>query len=431
MGAGFMADYNYKIHSFGCKVNTYDASLLGKNLNGKREQDKDVEVHVINSCAVTAKASQESVKLARRIKKNHPKSKVVITGCAAQVDHKNLSTSREVDLIVANSHKSELNDKIQSLLKGEKLDKLYRSNIFKKEDLEAGAGLEEGRTRVFLKVQDGCDSFCSYCVIPFARGKSRSLGVEHLSEQVNKFYSDGIREVVLTGIHLGDYRDAELGLEDLVEALLLKTKMPRIKISSLEPQELTPRLLEIYQDDRMGKHFHISLQSACDQILESMKRQYRVKDIETCLQQIQNKFEAYVGMDVIVGFPGETQAQFDETFQRLNSLPWTKAHVFPFSPRPQTKAYRMEHQLDRSEILQRSKIIRGLATARLQSESKKQIGKTHYVLPLKSHLGLSKNGWQVRTKQELNLESHQEKVKIEALSNLSSTQMTLLGSLIL
>lgn len=411
---------NYQIHTFGCKVNTYDTSLLEKKLTHftkknkisknndntvkdplmKSSEDFSEDVHVLNSCAVTFEATKEAARLARRIKKKNPNSTVVLTGCAAQVDRKYFADEKAVDLVIGNSHKSDINNLIQRKLDGMP-DRVFHENIFKKEDLEFGAGLESSKTRAFLKIQDGCNSFCSFCVIPFARGKSRSIPVKDLVNKVNEFFETGLKEVILTGVHIGDYEDGDHRIEDLIDALLKQTQMPRFRLTSLEPVELSPRLLALYQDDRMCAHFHMSIQSAQTKVLTEMKRNYSAKEVEWSLTEIQKQWpKAFVGMDVIVGFPGETEEEFQETYDRLKSLPWTRIHVFPYSPRPMTKGARMEDQLDRSLILQRSKKLRNLSDKRWQLQAKEQIGSQLKVLPLAKReagfaVGLSRNYWNV------------------------------------
>ncbi|MCB0393331.1 MAG: radical SAM protein, partial [Bdellovibrionales bacterium] len=204
-----------QFQTFGCKVNTYDTGLLQQRLDGKNYSRP---VQVLNTCAVTGEATSEAIRTLRRIKRESPETLVVVTGCSAQVDTERFQDLAEVDLIVANSHKGMIGELIEKTIQGKLNEKVFKSNIFKKEDLELGGGLEDTHSRSFLKIQDGCNSFCSYCVIPFARGKSRSVPKEVIAERVSELGAQGIQEVVLTGIHIGDY---DFGLEDLVEYLLL------------------------------------------------------------------------------------------------------------------------------------------------------------------------------------------------------------------
>ena len=233
---------------------------------------------------------------------------------------------------------------------------------------------------VFLKIQDGCNSFCTFCVIPFARGKSRSLPLSVLREKVFELYEKGVREVVLTGVHIGDYENS---LAALVRDLLIKTPMPRFRLSSLEPIELTDELLELYSEPQMCKHFHMSVQSVCSPVLKAMKRKYSQKEVLESFEKIHKKFpKAFVGLDVIVGFPKETEEQFLETYKNLKESHWSQIHVFPYSPRPGTFSLKFE-TLDRNLILTRARRLRTLSYERFQTLAKKQIGDIKEVLVLK------------------------------------------------
>lgn len=412
----------YKIHTFGCKVNTYDTSLLQSKISALKPSEDQVRVHILNSCAVTHEATKEAGRLARTLKKQDQNAMVVLTGCAAQVDKKFFKDNEDIDLIVGNSHKGDLENLILKKLNHEITEKTYQSNIFKKEDLEFGAGLESSRTRAFLKIQDGCNSFCSFCVIPFARGKSRSIEIQKLVGKINEFYEQGLREVILTGVHVGDYEDQGRGLEDLVDAVLADTDMPRFRLTSLEPIELSSRLLQTYENPRMCPHFHMSIQSAQSRVLKDMKRKYDAQDVERSLRHIAESVPgAFVGMDVIVGFPGETTEEFTETYERLASLPWTRIHVFPYSPRPMTRALMMEGNHDRSLILERSKALRELSHLRWESEAQKQVGRVKEVLLLSKRSqgdiqALSRDYWNVLVPEhELKVDPHKygEELKVK------------------
>lgn len=420
----------YQTHTFGCKVNTYDTGLIQTNLNrhGMKgiSQKTDSQVHVLNTCAVTAEASKEAVRLIRRIKASEPLAKIVVTGCAAQVDTNLFETLPSVDLIVANSHKSQLPFLIQDLYRGTLPNKVFKENIFRKEDLEEGGGIEESHSRIFLKIQDGCNSFCSYCVIPFARGKSRSLSIRSLVQRVNDLYAQGFREAVLTGIHIGDYEDVVAGknlkLEDLVESLLKQTKMPRFRISSLEPVEVSERLIELYQDPRMAPHFHMSIQSANSRVLEQMRRNYGRSEVQGSLEMIAKKVpDVYVGMDVIVGFPSETHEDFEETYLTLANLPWTKIHVFPYSHRPGTRATKIGLDTPPVEKARRAERLRALSLERMNESAKAQVGKTVQTLMLnkRDKAGrvsfLSRNNWNILVPTEE--ARHPEEVQIRILDS--------------
>ncbi len=434
----------YKTHTFGCKVNTYDTGLIQANLNRQGmvadTKPNESQVHVLNTCAVTAEASKEAVRLIRRIKAAEPLAKIVVTGCAAQVDTNLFEGLPSVDLVVANSHKSQLPFLIQDLYRGNLANKVFKENIFKKEELEEGGGIEESHSRIFLKIQDGCNSFCSYCVIPFARGKSRSLTVRSLVQRVNDLYTQGFREVVLTGIHIGDYEDVVAGqvlrLEDLVENLLKKTQMPRFRISSLEPVEISERLIELYQDPRLAPHFHMSVQSANTRVLEQMRRNYGREQVQTALELIAKRVaDVYVGMDVIVGFPSETHEDFEETYLTLANLPWTKIHVFPYSHRPGTRATKIGLDTQPAEKSRRAERLRELSLDRMNDSAKSQIGKTAESLMLnkRDKTGrvsfLSRNNWNVLVPGVQRSFSDEVKVKITGSELNSRGEVTLCGEL--
>lgn len=399
----------YQVHTFGCKVNTYDAGLIQKNLNNSGfapvvSGEKNARIHVLNTCAVTAEATKEAVRYIRRLKVKDPFCTVVVTGCAAQVDTGSFENLPGADLVVANSHKGSLPELLNKHFRGELDQKVFKSNIFKKEDLEAGGGIEKNHTRAFLKVQDGCNSFCTYCIIPYARGKSRSIGIADLVHRVNELYKDGAREVVLTGVHIGDYEDVvgtnKYVLEDLIETLLQKTQVPRFRLASLEPVEVTDRMLELYVNPRMTPHFHMSIQSANTDVLFHMKRKYTQDDVRKSLlaiaEQVPNSF---VGMDVITGFPTETDEQFEDTYQCLKSLPWTKLHVFPYSERQGTRAAAMDVSVYPHVRAERAARLRELSIQRYQEQAQLQIGTIKKVLVLKSAAkggqGLSHDYWPV------------------------------------
>lgn len=399
----------YQVHTFGCKVNTYDAGLIQKNLNSHGfsplvSGEKDARIHVLNTCAVTAEATKEALRYIRRLKVKDPFCTVVVTGCAAQVDTGSFSNLPGADLVVANSHKGSLPDLLTKHFRGELTEKVFKSNIFKKEDLEAGGGIEKSHTRTFLKIQDGCNSFCTYCIIPYARGKSRSISIADLVSRINDLYAQGSREVVLTGVHIGDYED-EIGnkkyvMEDLIENLLVRTKMPRFRLSSLEPVEVSERLLDLYQDPRLCPHFHMSIQSANTDVLFHMKRKYTQEDVRKSLISIADRVPgAFVGMDVITGFPTENEEQFEDTYKTLADLPWTKLHVFPYSERQGTRAAAMDVSVYPHVRAERAAKLRDLSLARYEQQAQMQIGTMKKALILKNGAkggqGLSHDYWPV------------------------------------
>ena len=411
----------YSIKTFGCKVNTYDSAFLQKNLleSGWQEhfdsevrfQEADQKLdsnktqwHIVNTCAVTEEAVREACRWIHRYRKAHPHVRILVTGCAAQVETEQFTSLKEVDMVVANSDKQNLVNIINQA-KDHPQEKVFKSSIFKKTDLEIGGGLESHHTRLFLKIQDGCNSFCTFCVIPFARGKSRSISPEKLIQSVNQHYEQGVREVVLTGIHIGDYRvpgKENKGLAYLVRKILDQTQIPRIRLSSLEPVELDDELLELYSSSRMCKHFHLSVQSFHSDVLKNMKRKYGSQDVERALKKIHKHHDpVFVGMDIIAGFAGESQKQFEDTYTRLKDCPWTKLHVFPYSPRRFTYANKHLTSWPRSLILKRAALLRYLSESRYKKVSYGQIGTKKLVLPFKFSKtpgmcrGVSRDFWTV------------------------------------
>tara|TARA_B110001454_G_scaffold219192_1_gene251219 strand:- start:103923 stop:105263 length:1341 start_codon:yes stop_codon:yes gene_type:complete len=403
------SNLNLQYHTFGCKVNTYDTGLIQKNLKKHASlltasplvtlPAAKPAVHILNTCAVTKEATQQAVRLIRKLKAKEPFSTIVVTGCAAQVDTESFIDLPSVDLVVANSHKHELPFILDNFFRKRDLNKTFKSNIFKKEDLGVGGGEEDSHTRSFLKIQDGCNSFCSFCIIPYARGTSRSLKVKTLIERIWELESQKVQEVVLAGVHIGDYYDTDvnLGLEGLIEAILSKTKIQRIRLGSLEPIEVSDRLLDVFQDSRVCSHFHMSIQSAQSEVLKEMKRKYTRSDVETALHKIAVKVpNAYVGMDVITGFPTESENDFKETMTSLKSTPWTRIHVFPYSERKGTKAAVMETSVPHSVRKQRAEEMRTLSNQRLREQAEKQKGLVKKTLVLKKGQTLSRDYWNIK-----------------------------------
>lgn len=398
--------------TYGCKVNTYDSGLLQDQLKKAGIENRlNQDVHIVNTCAVTREATMEALRHIRKMKKKNPDSLVVVTGCAAQVDADDFVNEEAADYIIANSHKFSMNELLSEKLEGKSDERLKHSNIFEKEELDAEGGLEEGRSRAFIKIQDGCNSFCTYCVIPFARGKSRSIPIPGVIDKVNELSSKGFAEGILTGIHIGDYAsvksvddklkvvsargrnnpDRYYFLEDLIEQVLDYTKMPRFRLGSIEPGELTERLLRTYDNPRMCPHFHMSIQSACSKTLKDMKRKYDAKLVEKSLTDIQRLVpDAFVGMDVIVGFPGETASDFEETYERLASLPWTRIHVFPYSDRPGTKSESYAEKVDGAEKKRRASLLRELSSKRFKEKALEQIGQIKDCILLSKYKNKSK-----------------------------------------
>ncbi|MDE0152079.1 MAG: tRNA (N(6)-L-threonylcarbamoyladenosine(37)-C(2))-methylthiotransferase MtaB [Bdellovibrionales bacterium] len=390
---------DYTIKTFGCKVNTYDTSLLQKNLSHK--EDSSFKYHIINTCAVTENAILDSLRWIRSYRRKNPKDVIVVTGCGSQVELDRYSQSSDIHLIIGNSHKHQLADILKKYEEGSLKERVFHSNIFKNPPLGAGGQVEKNHTRFFLKIQDGCSQFCTFCIIPFARGKSRSLSISHLVDQINEKHAEGVHEVVLTGVHIGDYQDKDKNLYNLVSEVLKKTRIPRIRLSSLEPVELSDSLLSLYQDERMCRHFHLSIQSGSTRVLKNMKRNYTRADVQKCLDKIYNKTpSAFVGMDLIAGFPGETQTDFEDTYELFKNSYWTQMHVFPYSARPKTYALRMEGHCSQRDKTKRALLLRNLSHQRFHEQAELQVGKVKKVLPLQKG-AVSRDYWNVHFEDDL------------------------------
>lgn len=371
---------HYVIHTLGCKANTYDGQLIERALNDRGwtpAGDADTpDLIVVNSCTVTSEADRQSRKAANRLSRRYPDAKVVMTGCGAEVDPERHAATEGVDLVVGNQDKPKLVD----LVLAEVSESVGTSSDAKilggatgydrkrarhpetrtwpaPEEAFFTPPVDAGRTRVFLKVQEGCDAFCTYCIIPYARGPARHLRPIDLVRQVREVCAQGVTEVVLTGTALGDYGDGAsepFAFEDLVALLLRETPLQRLRTSSLDPKELSPRLREMLATEpRLCPHVHVSLQSPHDLILKRMKRRYTADDVVetlTDLGAISAQLESergltgglFVGMDVISGFPGETETMHRWSLERLASLPWHRLHVFPYSEREGTAATRLD-----------------------------------------------------------------------------------------
>lgn len=406
----------YRVLTLGCKANSYDSQLIEEELQRRgwlpASQDDAAELCIINSCTVTDEADRQSRRLASKLSNQNPGATVVITGCAAEVDPERLATSRGVSYVVGNSDKPRLvelalqarstqapSHTVLGQVRGyeEHLSRhpMDREWPSAEEQFPAGVRLEQGntlRTRAFLKIQEGCNAFCTYCIIPYGRGPARSQEPERVIEQVQRLVSDGAREVILTGTNLGEYgeefdsnarqpRGALLAA--LCARLLSETRLERLRVGSLDPTEIHDSLLELVQSSggRLCPHFHVSLQSPLTRILRGMKRRYSGVETEKTLLKIAERLpDAFVGMDVITGFPGEDLAAFEETVQVLTRLPWSRLHVFPYSERSGTPATRMKGSVPQVERLRRARELNALSRARQKEWVESQVRKSGGVL---------------------------------------------------
>ena len=378
-------------HTLGCKLNFSETSsisrLMEKEGFEKRLFDEVADVYVINTCSVTENADKECRYLLRQIRRKSPESFVVITGCYAQLKPKEIAEIPGVDLVLGAAEKFNIASHIRELVKGDPA-KICSCDIDQVQDFHEGYSFND-RTRAFLKVQDGCDYQCSFCTIPLARGKSRSDRLGNVLENVRKLASQGIQEIVLTGVNLGDFRNTkpegekkQLDFFDLTNALDQIKEMPRFRISSIEPNLLTNEIIGLVANsNRFMPHFHIPLQSGSNKILALMRRRYKRELYAERVALIKSLMpHAAIGVDVIVGFPGETEEDFRETREFLHSLDISYLHVFTYSERENTRAIDMKPVVPVSVRNERNKILRNLSYQKMQYFTALHAGQTRKVL---------------------------------------------------
>jgi threonylcarbamoyladenosine tRNA methylthiotransferase MtaB len=400
------------VHTLGCKLNYSESSaitrLMEKDGFIKKDFDELADVYVINTCSVTDNADKECRQLVRKIQRKAPASMVVITGCYAQLKPKEIAAIDGVDLVLGAQEKFNITHHLQQLTKGD-ATKICSCDIEEVSGFNSSFSLGE-RTRSFLKVQDGCDYNCSFCTIPMARGKSRSDSIENIIANVKELANSGVKEIVLTGINLGDYLtpltptlstsgegenakiDAKKGgnFYSLIQTLENLEDIERYRISSIEPNLLTKDIIEfVAASKKFMPHFHIPLQSGSNKILAAMRRRYKKELYREKIDLIKNLIpDCCIGADVIVGFPGETDEDFKETFDFLHSLDVSYLHVFTYSERDNTYATTIKPIVPVKVRNARNKILRNLSYQKLQYFTQQHSGETRKVL----FEGYNKNG---------------------------------------
>ena len=387
------------LHTLGCKLNFSETTAIGRMLENegfiKKEFDEVADVYVINTCSVTENADKECRQLVRRIQRKAPEAMVVITGCYAQLKPQEIASIPGVNLVLGAAEKFNISAHLKEISKND-ATRICSCDIEDVNIFTASHSIHE-RTRVFLKVQDGCDYNCSFCTIPMARGKSRSDSIDNVLKEVELIASKGTKEIVLTGINLGDFgkgfsggKKHEENFFDLIKELDKLSSIERFRISSIEPNLLSNEMIGfVANSNKFMPHFHIPLQSGNDKTLAAMRRRYKRELYSERVGLIKMLMpHCCIGADVIVGFPGETDEDFNETADFIQSLDISYLHVFTYSERDNTHALSLNPVVPMNVRHERNKILRNISYMKMQAFTQKHIGETRKVL----FEGKNKNG---------------------------------------
>ena len=385
-------------YTLGCKLNFSETSTIGKILKeaGIRtvRKGEKADICVVNTCSVTEVADKKCRQAIHRLVKNHPGAFVVVTGCYAQLKPDQVAAIEGVDLVLGAEEKGRLIEYLGNLQKQDKGKAL--TSTFKEIRNFSPSCSRGDRTRYFLKVQDGCDYFCSYCTIPFARGRSRNGRIEDLVSQAEQAAAEGGKEIVITGVNIGDFgKSTNESFFDLIKELDKVKDIQRYRISSIEPNLLTDEIIEyVAQSRAFMPHFHIPLQSGCDEVLKLMRRRYDTALFAHKIQKIKEVMpHAFIGVDVIVGTRGETEEYFDQTYNFLKGLDVTQLHVFSYSERPGTQALKIDHVVSPEEKHRRSQLLLALSEEKTHRFYSSYIGQEGLVLMEKSKVGTPMHGF--------------------------------------
>ena len=371
------------IATLGCKTNQFESASMIEQFKKADYSivsfSEPADIYVINSCTVTARSDAETRRLIRRARRLNPAARIVATGCYAQVSPEELSRMPEVDVVLGNSEK--LDTVLLATAKEDQISAADNNN--ERPPLQLSSFAEH--IRAFLQVQNGCDTFCAYCIVPYARGRSRSVAAPEVLDGVRRLIDNGFREIVLTGIHLGAYGldlSPPSSLEGLVRGIIHETSLQRLRIGSVDPNEFGDGLISLCADSPgVCQHFHIPLQSGCDNILQRMGRPYTSSFYLELLDKITAALPgAFIGSDIIAGFPGETDDEFEATCAFVESLPLADLHVFPYSRRPRTRAASMTDHLHPAVISRRAARLRTIAALKKELFLEKSLGRELLVL---------------------------------------------------
>jgi len=406
------------LETLGCKLNQAETELLSKQFleAGHRlvSAADTADIYILNTCTVTSIADAKSRHLLRLAHRKNPDAVLVAAGCYAQRAPAELARIEGVGLVTGNDEKQALLRLLE--------ESGYLENHSSIPGDPVGYLHPESKTRGFIKVQEGCSSFCSYCVVPLVRAEEKSLAADQIVSEINQRVASGYKEVVLTGTKIGSYSSSGVTLQGLLERILDETDIARLRLSSLQPQEITAELIRLWNDERLCPHFHLSLQSGCDTVLKRMGRRYTTGDYQGVLELIRNLVPgAAITTDIITGFPGETDAEFTESYQLCRQLGFARIHVFPFSPRNGTRAARLPDQVSHTVKKQRSQQMLALAKASSQRFSQQFLGRVMPVLWENQSdglwSGLTGNYIRVYSKSNNGLVNQNLPVKLEKLYN--------------
>jgi threonylcarbamoyladenosine tRNA methylthiotransferase MtaB len=399
----------------GCKLNQSEIEALGRGFVQAGHQlvqaSEEADLCVINTCTVTQTADSKSRKLIRQLRRANPTARLIVTGCYAEMSPKEIGAIGGVGLIVGNEDKERLVEMV-----GKSVD---WSPVYQSTDLPV---YRLGHTRAFVKIQDGCNNRCAYCIVSLARGRERSRPPQEILAEIEALVAAGCKEVVLTGVHVGGYgRDLDTGLGQLVEVILTETTVPRLRLSSIEPWDLEPPLLTLWENPRLCRHLHLPLQSGCDATLQRMGRRYTISQYAHLAAAARRSIpDLAITTDIIVGLPGETAEEFVASLSFVEEMEFARAHVFKYSARPGTAASEMPHQVPYAEKKSRSEAMLELARGSSQRFWCKFLGRRMEVLwetPCKE----SKKAWSGLTDNYIRVMT---RIEFDLANTITSTELT-------
>ena len=415
-------------YTLGCKVNQYETESIKNQLIQKgyieTPFEEEADIYIVNSCTVTSVADRKTRNMLRRAKKLNPHSKVIVTGCYAQTNSKDLLEMEEIDYVVGNRYKKGIVNFIEDI-ENRTLDRVKNDNIFDEHEYTEYefATLRE-MSRAYVKIQDGCNNFCSYCKIPFARGRSRSRKKENIIREIEKLVGEGFKEIILIGINLGAYGEdlpENIDFEDLLEEILKVPGVERVRIGSVYPDKISDRFIDLFKKyPNLMPHLHISLQSCDDTVLKMMRRKYGSDLIEERLLKLKNAVEKMeYTADIIVGFPGETEDMFLNSYKIIDKIGFSGIHIFQYSDRENTIASRLENKVDPKIEKERADRLEHLKKIMAHREREKYIGKELDVLVEEKIgdflFGYSENYLRVKFKGDESLLNRIQRVTINTI----------------